>query len=217
MARIDSLRTLLIQELRDIYDAEKRLTKAIPKMSKAASNGDLSEALDEHLAETEGQVSRLERAFETLGEPAKGKECAGMRGIIEEGDEHVGEEFADDGLRDATIIGSAQRVEHYEMAAYGTAIAHARLLGQDDVVSLLEESLEEEKAADEKLTEIAEQVVNPDAASGEEDEDSEESDDRDMVGAASGAKSAQASKRGNGGRSAAGGRRNGRSRSSRSR
>jgi ferritin-like metal-binding protein YciE len=211
MARIDSLRTLLIQELRDIYDAEKRLTKAIPKLSKAASSEDLSGALDEHLAQTEEQVSRLERAFEALGEPAKGKECAGIKGIIEEGDEHVGEEFADDGLRDATIIGSAQRVEHYEIAAYGTAIAHARLLGQDEIVSLLEETLEEEKAADEKLTEIAEQVVNPDAASGEEDEDTEESGEREMAGASSGEKS----KRGNSARTAGG--RDTRSRAGRSR
>jgi ferritin-like metal-binding protein YciE len=218
MARIDSLRTLLVQELRDIYDAEKRLTKAIPKLVKAATSEDLSGALEEHLTQTEEQVSRLERAFEALGEPAKGMECAGIKGIIEEGDEHINEEFTDDGLRDATIIGSAQRVEHYEIAAYGTAIAHARLLGQDEVVSLLEETLEEEKAADEKLTEIAEQVVNPDAASGkEEDEDTEERDDREMVGAASGAKSGQATKRGNGGRTASAGRRNGRSKSSRSR
>ncbi|HYN09918.1 MAG TPA: ferritin-like domain-containing protein [Vicinamibacterales bacterium] len=217
MARIDSLRTLLVQELRDIYDAEKRLTKAIPKLAKAATSEDLSGALEEHLTQTEEQVTRLERAFEALGEPAKGKECAGIKGIIEEGDEHVGEDFGDDGLRDATIIGSAQRVEHYEIAAYGTAIAHARLLGQDEVVSLLEETLEEEISADEKLTEIAEQVVNPDAASGEKDEATEESDDREMVGAASGAKSGQATKRGNGGRGAGAGRRNGRSRSSRSR
>ena len=98
MARIDSLRTLLVQELRDIYDAEKRLTKAIPKLVKAATSEDLSGALEEHLTQTEEQVSRLERAFEALGEPAKGKECAGIKGIIEEGDEQVGEEFADDGL-----------------------------------------------------------------------------------------------------------------------
>jgi ferritin-like metal-binding protein YciE len=179
MPSIDSLNDLLIDELQDIYDAEKRLTKAIPKMSKKATNEQLKMALDAHLGETEQQVERLEKAFECLGEPAKAKACAGMKGIIEEGDEHVGEDFDDDGLRDAVIIGSAQRVEHYEIAAYGTAIAHAKLLGEDDVVELLLESLNEEKAADEKLTEIAESVVNLDAADateegGESMEDSEE-------------------------------------------
>jgi len=172
MASIDSMNALLVDELRDIYDAEKRLTKAIPKLSRKATNDDLRSALDQHLQETEGQVARLEEAFEHLGERAKGKPCAGMRGIIEEGDEHVGEDYEDDDLRDAVIIGSAQRVEHYEIAAYGTAIAHARLLEQEDVVRLLEESLEEEKAADRKLTEIAESVVNLEAAdAGEEDDE----------------------------------------------
>jgi len=172
MASIDSMNALLVDELRDIYDAEKRLTKAIPKLAKKASNDDLRSALEEHLQETEGQIARLEEAFEHLGERAKGKPCAGMRGILEEGNEHVGEDYEDDDLRDAVIIGSAQRVEHYEMAAYGTAIAHARVLQQDDIVQLLEESLEEEKAADAKLSEIAESVVNLEAA-----DQSEESDD----------------------------------------
>jgi len=172
MASIDSMNALLVDELRDIYDAEKRLTKAIPKLAKKASNDDLRSALEEHLQETEGQIARLEEAFEHLGERAKGKPCAGMRGILEEGDEHVGEDYEDDDLRDAVIIGSAQRVEHYEIAAYGTAIAHARVLQQDDIVQLLEESLEEEKAADAKLSELAESVVNLEAA-----DQSEESDD----------------------------------------
>ena len=208
MARIDSLRSLLVQQLRDLYDAEKRLTKAIPKLVKASSADDLSSALEEHLGQTEEHVSRLEQAFEAVGEPAKGKECAGIKGIIEEGDEHVGEEFADDGLRDATIIGAAQRVEHYEIAAYGTAIAHARLLGLDSVVELLEETLGEEKAADETLTEIAESVVNPDAASTED----EESEEGEMVGAAAGARG-QASRRGSNGGRTAGNRRGSRNRS----
>jgi len=172
MASIDSMNELFVDELRDIYDAEKRLTKAIPKLAKKASNDDLRSALEEHLQETEGQISRLEQAFEHLGERAKGKPCAGMKGILEEGDEHVGEDYEDDDLRDAVIIGSAQRVEHYEIAAYGTAIAHARLLQQDDIVQLLEESLEEEKAADAKLSQIAESVVNIEAA--DQSEESEE-------------------------------------------
>jgi ferritin-like metal-binding protein YciE len=178
MASIDSLDTLLVQQLRDLYDAEKRLTKAIPKLAKASSHDDLREALEMHLGETQEQVSRLEQAFEQLGVPAKAKPCAGMRGLIEEGEEHVKEDYEEDGLRDAAIIGSAQRVEHYEIAAYGTAIAHARLLDHSEVVQLLEESLAEEKAADEKLTEIAESVVNLDAASeGEESESDEEGED----------------------------------------
>lgn len=215
MARIDSLRTLLIQQLRDLYDAEKRLTKAIPKLMKESSSEELTSALEAHLGETENQVSRLERAFQALGETAKGKECKGIKGIIEEGDEHVAEDFADDGLKDATIIGAAQRVEHYEIAGYGTAIAHARLLGQDEVVQLLEETLDEEKAADEKLTEVAEQIVNPDAAS---DEDEEETD-REMAGvaASAGSKPASSGKRGPNGRSSGGNRRSSRNRSGRSR
>ena len=211
MAKIDSMRTLLVQELRDLYDAEKRLTKAIPKLVKETTSDDLSTALEEHMRETEEQVSRIERAFQALGEPAKAKECAGMRGIIEEGDEHVGEDFADDGLRDATIIGAAQRVEHYEIAAYGTAAAHAKLLGLDEVVQLLEETLEEEKAADEKLSEIAEQLVNPDAATREEG-DEEEDDEREMAGAGASAGSRSTKRGANGGRTA-GNRRSARGRS----
>ena len=174
MASIDSMTALLLDELRDIYDAEKRLTKAIPKLAKKATNEELRSALEEHLEETEQQVQRLEQAFEALGERAKAKPCAGMKGIIEEGDEHVGEDYDDDDLRDAVIIGSAQRVEHYEIAAYGTAIAHAKLLEHEDVVGLLEESLAEEKAADVKLSEIAESVVNLEAAKEAEDNEEEE-------------------------------------------
>jgi ferritin-like metal-binding protein YciE len=169
MASIDSLRELLLDELKDLYDAEKRLTKAIPKLAKKATNDQLRSALEDHLVETETQVGRLEEAFELMGESAKGKPCAGMKGIIEEGDEHVGEDYDDDGLRDAVIIGSAQRVEHYEIAAYGTAIAHAKLLGENGIVKLLVVSMNEEKAADKKLTDIAEGVVNLDAASDDED------------------------------------------------
>lgn len=169
MASIDSLNALLVTQLRDLYDAEKRLTKAIPKLVKAATNDALRTALENHLEETENQVARLEQAFEHLGETAKAKPCAGMRGIIEEGNEHVNEDYDDDDLRDAVIIGSAQRVEHYEIAAYGTAMAHAKLLNQKEVISLLKATIEEEKAADKKLTEIAESVVNLEAASDDEE------------------------------------------------
>lgn len=166
MPHIASFSELLVSQMRDLYDAEKRLTKAIPKLGKAAANDDLRTALDTHFEETVGQVARLEQAFEHLKETPRAKPCAGMRGIIEEGDEHVQEDYDDDALRDAVIIGSAQRVEHYEIAAYGTAIAHARLLGQDEIARLLEASLAEEKAADKKLTEIAEGAVNLVAAEG---------------------------------------------------
>ena len=175
MPKIDSLDTLLVEQLRDIYDAERRLTKAIPKLVKAATNTDLSSALENHLGETEQQVARLERAFGMLGEPARAKSCAGIRGIIEEADEHVGEDYEFDTLRDAAIIGAAQRAEHYEIAAYGTAISHARLLGRDDVADLLDESLSEEKAADEKLSEVAETCVNMEAMSGEDEDEADTS------------------------------------------
>ena len=197
MATINSLRELLVDELRDIYDAEKRLTKAIPKLVKASTSEDLQDALENHLTETENQVSRLERAFDELGEQARAKTCLAMKGLIEEGDESAGEEFGDDSLRDATIIGAAQRVEHYEIAAYGTAIAHARLLGLDEVVTLLEESLDEEKAANDKLTEIAEGVVNPQALSGEDDEHTD-AGDSEMASAGRSGDSTRASSKTNG-------------------
>jgi ferritin-like metal-binding protein YciE len=171
MASINSLNELLVEQLKDLYDAEKRLTKAIPKMARKATNEDLRSALEDHLQETEQQLGRLEEAFAHLDEKVKGKPCAGMRGIIEEGDEHVGEDYDDDDLRDAVIIGAAQRVEHYEIAAYGTAIAHAKLLGHNEIVQLLVVSMNEEKAADEKLTEIAEGVVNLDAAADDDEEE----------------------------------------------
>ncbi|HUR20971.1 MAG TPA: ferritin-like domain-containing protein [Vicinamibacterales bacterium] len=177
MPKIDSLDTLLVEQLRDIYDAERRLTTAIPKMVQAATSEELSSALSNHLIETQNQVARLEEAFGMLGEVPSAKACAGMRGIIEEGEEHVGEEYEDDSLRDAVIIGAAQRVEHYEMAAYGTAIAHARMLGRDDVADLLEQSLNEEKNADETLTQVAETCVNIEALT-DEDEPAE-SNERD--------------------------------------
>ena len=171
MATVDSLNSLLIEQIKDLYDAEKRLTKAIPKLAKASTNEELSTALEEHLDETRNHVARLEQVFELLGERPKSKPCAGMKGLIEEGDEHAKEDYDDDDLRDAIIIGSAQRVEHYEIAGYGTAIAHARLLGLEDVADLMEATLAEEKAADQKLTEIAETVVNLEDAADDEETD----------------------------------------------
>ena len=199
MATIESMTELLVDQLKDIYDAENRLTKAIPKLAKKAANDDLRSALEEHLRETKQHVTRLEQAFRMLGEKPKAKPCPGMKGIIEEGNEHVGEDYEDDDLRDAVIIGSAQRVEHYEIAAYGTAIAHARTLRQDDIAGILEQTLEEEKAADLKLTEIAESVVNIEAAEGGEMEHDEMPQRRSNGRRqASGRQRATAASRGNG-------------------
>jgi ferritin-like metal-binding protein YciE len=168
--KINSLNTLLQEELKDIYDAEKRLVRALPKMAKAASSEDLREALQEHLEVTKGQVQRLEQVFEILGLPAKAKTCAGMKGLIEEGEEVMGED-ASETLMDAAIIGAAQRVEHYEMAAYGTARTFAERLGNSEAASLLEETLNEEKEADEKLTQISEQLLEGmDIGGGESEE-----------------------------------------------
>jgi ferritin-like metal-binding protein YciE len=171
MPRIDSLEALLVNELRDLLDAEHRITKALPKMIKAADSDELSTALQNHLSETENQIERLEQVFTLLEQTAKPKTCAGMKGLLEEGNEHMKEDFTDPSLCDAAIIASAQKVEHYEIAAYGTAATFAKLLGHQEVVELLGESLAEEKKADETLTMIAEGLVNPEAASADEEEE----------------------------------------------
>ena len=152
--KIETLEQLLQEELHDIYDAEKQLVKAIPKMAKAASSSELQEALNEHLEVTRVQVQRLEQVFEALGVKAKGKTCAGMKGLIEEGQEVIARDAADE-MKDLAIIGAAQRVEHYEIAAYGTTQAFAEQLGNENAVELLRETLGEEEEADETLTEIA--------------------------------------------------------------
>ncbi len=155
---ISTLEDLLVDQVRDLYDAEKQLVKALPKMAKAASSDELQQAIQNHLEETKNQVSRLERVFEELDAPAKGKPCKGMKGLVEEGGE-VMEEEAEEPLNDLAIIAAAQRVEHYEISAYGTARAIAEKIGQDTVASLLEETEEEEKAADSKLNEIASELM----------------------------------------------------------
>jgi len=169
MPAIDSLRTLLVEQLKDIYDAEKRLTRAIPKLIKNSTNDELKVALRDHLERTEEHVTRIERAFDELDLLPRAKTCVGMKGLVEEGDQDAHADYDDEALRDAAIIGAAQRVEHYEIAAYGTAIAHARLLELDGIVSLLEETLDEEKAADRRLSDIAESFVNLEAASSDEE------------------------------------------------
>jgi ferritin-like metal-binding protein YciE len=170
MASLDSLQALLEEELKDIYDAEKQLTKALPKLAKKASSPDLKAGFEAHLRQTEEQIDRLEQVFEQLEMPAKGKPCKGMKNLIAEGDEMIREAENDD-TRDAVMIAAAQKVEHYEIASYGTVKTWAQLLGKDDVASLLEESLEEEKETDQKLTAIAESYVNREAADEEDDEE----------------------------------------------
>ena len=176
-------------------------------MAEAATDPMLKNAFNEHLEQTRTQVQRLEQIFRSAGKDADREACDGIKGLLKEGEEMIHAK-GDDDTRDAGLIAAAQRVEHYEIAAYGTAIAHARLLGLDQVVELLEETLGEEKAADEKLTEVAETVVNADAASADE-----ESEEGEMVGAASGGRSGQSSRRGSNGGRAAGNRRGTRNRS----
>jgi ferritin-like metal-binding protein YciE len=180
MATLDSLRSLLEEELRDLYDAEKQLIKALPKLARKASSPDLQEAFNEHLAQTEGHVERLEQAFERLGVPARARSCKGMRNLIREGNEMIAD-ADDDSTRDALMIAAAQKVEHYEIAAYGTTRTWATLVGKSDVAELLEGILEEEKTADRKLTGIAESHVNVEAAQGEQSESEVESEQPRMA------------------------------------
>jgi ferritin-like metal-binding protein YciE len=158
----NGLQELLIEELRDIYNAEGQLLKALPKMAKAATSERLKEAFERHLEETETHVERLEQAFESLGEPVKGKKCKAMEGLLEEGKE-VMEEHSESSMLDAALICAAQKVEHYEIASYGTICTWADLLGLDEVSDLLKETLDEEKTTDETLTEIAESEINTQA------------------------------------------------------
>lgn len=157
MAEITSLKDLLIEELKDLYSAEKQLTKALPKMAKAASNADLKAGFEAHLDQTKGHVQRLEEVFAKLGEKPKAKTCKAMEGLVQEGAEAI-ELDAPDAIRDSCLIGAAQRVEHYEIAAYGTACALASTLGEKEVCDLLEATLEEESETDTKLTALAETV-----------------------------------------------------------
>ena len=159
MATETTLHSLFIDELRDVYHAERQLVRALPRLAKAAASDDLRQAIEHHLEETENHVSRLEQAFETLGTPARAKTCAGMLGIVEEGSDVVKEHERGAAL-DAGIIAGAQRAEHYEIAAYGTILAWAKAMGHDDIVELLTPTLEEEKAADAKLTDLAENGIN---------------------------------------------------------
>ena len=167
----EGLRELYVDELKDLYSAENQLVKALPKMAKAASSDELRQGFEEHLEQTKGHVQRLEKIFKDLGESPSGKKCKGMEGLVEEGAEVMEEDF-EGSLMDAALIGAAQRVEHYEIAAYGTVCAFAQELGQTEQASLLTETLEEEKETDEKLSKLAQQI-NTQANEGEGEEKEE--------------------------------------------
>src|ERR1700737_5609902 len=163
----EGLKELYVEELKDIYNAENQLVKALPKLAKAAASDELRQGFEDHLEQTKGHVARLEQIFEMLNESPKGKKCAGMEGLVEEGSE-VMKEGLEGAVLDAALIGDAQRVAHDEIAAYGTVIAFAKLLGETQHVSLLERTLGEERDTDEKLTELAKEV-NAQANEGSEE------------------------------------------------
>lgn len=163
MADAGTLHTMFLDELRDSYDAERQLTRALPKLAEAASTPDLRRAFETHLDETREQITRLEQVFERLGERPGGKHCDGIAGIIEEG-KAIMDEDLDEATMDACLIAAGQRAEHYEMAAYGTLVAWARSMGHDEAADLLQQNLDEESAADEKLTSLAESGIHQTAA-----------------------------------------------------
>ncbi|MGA8429942.1 MAG: ferritin-like domain-containing protein [Candidatus Sulfotelmatobacter sp.] len=171
----EGLKELYIDELKDLYSAENQLVKALPKMAKAASSEELQQGFEEHLEQTKEHVARLEKIFEALDESPKGKKCMGMEGLVKEGSEVMGEDF-EDAVMDAALIGAAQRVEHYEIAAYGTVLEFANVLGETDAASLLEETLNEEKETDEKLTELAKEINSQANEGGEEVDQDEEAE-----------------------------------------
>ena len=167
--KLASLEDLYVDELRDLYNAEKQLVRALPKLAKAADSEELKSAFQEHLEVTKGQVERLEQIFSDLGVPPRGKKCKGMEGLIEEGAEMI-EEKAEAPVKDAALISAAQRVEHYEIAGYGCVRSYAETLGYDEAAELLQKTLDEESQANELLTKIAEDI-NEEAARGDEEEE----------------------------------------------
>jgi ferritin-like metal-binding protein YciE len=171
MSKIENLRELLVHELKDLYSAETQLVKALPKMAKAATDEDLVAAFEEHTEQTQTHVERLDRIFELLGEKPRGKTCEAMKGLIAEGQEVISEEATDE-VKDAALIAAAQKVEHYEIAGYGTVRTFASLLGQQEVTDILQETLDEEGETDKKLTEIAE-ALNVEALAGADEEEDE--------------------------------------------
>jgi ferritin-like metal-binding protein YciE len=192
MAEAGTLHDAFIDELRDTYDAERQLTKALAKLAKASSNPDLREAFESHLEETQGQIERLEQVFESLDEKVRGKHCEGIAGIIEEGKSIMEEDF-DDTTMDACLIAAGQRAEHYEMAAYGTLVAWAQAMGHTEAAKLLQVTLDEEKAADKKLSGLAESGINQNAA---DTAHTDEEDEPVGAGASSSKKSASSARTG---------------------
>ena len=198
MAEAGTLHDAFIDELRDAYDAEKQLLKALPKLAKASKSPALRQAFTKHREETQGQIDRLEEVFASLNEKVRGKHCDGIAGIIEEGKSIMEEEF-DDATMDACLIAAGQRAEHYEMAAYGTLVAWAQSMGHTEAATLLQQILNEEKAADKKLSSLAEGGINQNAADaahldGEEEDQEEPST---MRGKSGGSATAVARRRGN--------------------
>jgi ferritin-like metal-binding protein YciE len=173
MPGMETLQELLVHELQDLYNAENQIIKALPRMAKRTTSTELREAFEEHLSQTEMQAQRLERALALLDAPVRGRNCDGMQGILEEGKKLMEEDSSDDVLN-AGLIAAAQKVEHYEIASYGSVKAWAELLGQDEITALLEETLEEEEAADKKLSELAESTINPEAAMENSDAEGDE-------------------------------------------
>ena len=169
---LDSMQDLFLNELKDVYNAEKQLVRALPRMAKAAESPELQQAFTKHLRETEGHVQRLERIFRSLGETPRGKKCKGMEGLIEEGKEILEEDGASEVI-DAALISAAQRVEHYEIAAYGCLSTYAQLLGMNDADKLLQQTLEEEEATDQALTALGEGGINQAAVAAGAEEDEE--------------------------------------------
>ena len=175
--KIETLQELYLEELRDVYDAEQQLLKALPKMAKAATNESLQAAFEEHLDVTESQVERLDQIFEELGAKAKGGKCEAMKGLIKEAQDLLDEDEESDVL-DAAMIMAAQKVEHYEIASYGCLRTYAELLGHEEQAETLQEILDEERDADENLTDLAEGCINLDAAAEEDEDEEEESGNR---------------------------------------
>jgi len=185
-----ALKELYIDELRDIYNAETQLVKALPKMAKASTSDELRSGFESHLEQTKGHVQRLEEIFDALDEKPTGKKCAGMQGLVKEGEEIMGEDF-EGAVMDAALISAAQRVEHYEIAAYGCVRSWAELLGENEAVSLLEKTLEEERKTDQKLTELSEQL-NVEAKSQDQESEEQESEEQEEPETRKKARSARA-------------------------
>lgn len=163
--KIENLEQLLIHDVRDLLSAERQITKALPKMAKAASSADLQQAFDHHLEQTKHHVERLEQVFEHLGKSPRAKECMGIKGLLEEGEEMMKGELPSD-VMDAALIAAAQKVEHYEMASYGAARTYAQMLGHNEAARLLQQTLDEEGEANKKLTALAEGHINAEATNG---------------------------------------------------